>query len=116
MAELPKVDLESKDLVAERIERLIELFPEIAADASHHIDFEMLRAILGDAIDDSDERYAFTWPGKNDAIRLSQTTTTATLRPKIDDEPTLEKSKSYTLIRRITQDMTLCITMHSEAA
>jgi len=85
MAELPKVDLESKDLVAERIERLIELFPEIAADASHHIDFEMLRAILGDAIDDSDERYAFTWPGKNDAIRLSQTTTTATLRPKIDD-------------------------------
>lgn len=37
--------------------------------------------ILGDEIDEGQERYAFTWPGKADAIRQAQTSTTATLRP-----------------------------------
>ena len=37
--------------------------------------------LLGDEIDEGQERYAFTWPGKADAIRQSQTVSTATLRP-----------------------------------
>lgn len=82
MAELPKVDLESKDLVAERIELLMEFFPEIATEGDGYIDFEKLRLILGDSVEDSDERYSFVWPGKKDAIRLSQSTSTATLRPR----------------------------------
>lgn len=81
MAELPKVDLESKDLVAERIEQMKTLFPEIVTEGDGTIDFDKLRLILGNDIADGDERYAFTWPGKNDAIRLSQTTSKATLRP-----------------------------------
>ncbi len=32
-------------------------------------------------MDEGQERYAFTWPGKADAIRQSQTASTATLRP-----------------------------------
>ena len=32
-------------------------------------------------MDEGQERYAFTWPGKADAIRQAQTPTTATLRP-----------------------------------
>lgn len=82
MVELPKVDLESKDLVAERIEQLKELFPEIATEGNGSIDFERLRLILGDVIADDDERYTFMWPGKTDAIRQSQAVTTSTLRPK----------------------------------
>lgn len=39
-------------------------------------------------MDEGQERYAFTWPGKADAIRQSQTTSTATLRPCV------EKSRS----------------------
>lgn len=39
-------------------------------------------------MDESQERYAFTWPGKADAIRQSQTSSTATLRPCV------EKSRS----------------------
>lgn len=39
-------------------------------------------------VEDGDERYAFTWPGKKDAIRQSQTVSTATLRPCV------EKSRS----------------------
>ena len=73
MEEIKAMDLESKDLVAERIEQMKALFPEI--------DFEKLRLILGDEVEEGDERYAFTWPGKADAIRQSQTVSTATLRP-----------------------------------
>lgn len=47
-----------------------------------------LRLLLGDEVDEGQERYAFTWPGKADAIRQSQTVSTATLRPCV------EKSRS----------------------
>ncbi len=81
MDEIKQVDLESKDLVAERIEQMKMLFPEIATEGDGTIDFEKLRLILGDEVNENDERYAFTWPGKADAIRQSQTVSTATLRP-----------------------------------
>ena len=80
-SQIKQMDLESKDLVAERIEQMKALFPEIATEGDGSIDFEKLRLILGDEVDEGDERYAFTWPGKADAIRQSQTVTTATLRP-----------------------------------
>ena len=90
MEDIEKMDLESKDLVADRIERLKRLFPEIVTESAEReresngsrcIDFDKLRLILGDAVDEGQERYAFTWPGKADAIRQSQTVSTATLRP-----------------------------------
>ena len=40
--------------------------------------------MLGDEVDEGQERYAFTWPGKADAIRQSQMSSTATLRPRIE--------------------------------
>lgn len=79
MAEFEKMDLASADLVAERIEQLKQLLPEVATEGG--IDFDKLRLVLGDEVDEGTERYAFTWPGKTDAIRQSQTPSTATLRP-----------------------------------
>lgn len=76
-----KIDLESEDLVVDRIDQLKALFPEIAVEGDGTIDFEKLRLILGDEVDEGQERYAFTWPGKADAIRQAQTPSTATLRP-----------------------------------
>ena len=88
MEDIEKMDLGSKDLVADRIERLKRLFPEIVTESAEResngsrcIDFDKLRLILGDAVDEGQERYAFTWPGKADAIRQSQAVSTATLRP-----------------------------------
>ena len=77
------MDLEWKDLGAERIEQLKTLFPEIAVEDGT-VDFEKLRLILGDEVDEGQERYAFTWPGKAAAIRQAQTPSTATLRPDED--------------------------------
>ena len=67
------------DLTAERIQALRGLLPEAFSEG--RIDFEKLRAALGEILDDSPERYAFSWAGKRDALRLLQTPTRATLVP-----------------------------------
>lgn len=85
MTSIEPMNLESEDLVASRIEQLKALFPEIATEGDGSVDFEKLRLILGDEVNEDDERYAFTWPGKRDAIRQSQTPSTATLRPAVDE-------------------------------
>ena len=86
MADIEKVDLESENLVDDRLNKLKELMPEVFTEGG--IDFDKLRLELGDKVDEGQERYAFTWPGKADAIRQSQTVSTATLRPCV------EKSRS----------------------
>jgi adenine-specific DNA-methyltransferase len=73
------VGLEIPDIVEEQRARLAELFPEAFTEGK--IDFEKLRAALGDLVDNGPERYQFTWAGKRDAIRLLQTPTRATLVP-----------------------------------
>lgn len=79
---IEKVDLNSEDLVTDRLQQLKKLMPEAFSESG--IDFDKLRLLLGDEVDEDDERYAFTWPGKTDAIRQSQTSTTATLRPVVE--------------------------------
>lgn len=85
MTSIEPMNLESEDLVADRIEQLKTLFPEIATEGDGTVDFEKLRLIMGDEVNEDDERYAFTWPGKRDAIRLSQMPSTATLRPAVSE-------------------------------
>ena len=82
MAEIEKINLESKDFVEDRLTQLRELMPEVFTESG--IDFDKLRLELGDEVDEGQERYAFTWPGKMDAIRLAQERSPFTLRPLID--------------------------------
>ena len=74
-----KMDGKSLDITKMNIEALKELFPDVVEEGK--IDFDKLRAILGDEVDDDNERYNFTWHGKNQAIRISQTPSMGTLRP-----------------------------------
>lgn len=74
-----KMDGKSLDVTKMNIEALKELFPDVVEEGK--IDFEKLRIILGDRVDDCDERYNFTWCGKNDVIYRSQIPSTGTLRP-----------------------------------
>ena len=82
MAEIEKMNFESEDLVKDRLAQLKELMPEVFTESG--VDFDKLRLELGDEVDEGQERYAFTWPGKMDAIRQSQTPSTATLRPCVE--------------------------------
>ena len=74
-----KMNGESLNIEQENIEKLKEIFPEVFNEDK--IDFEKLQNVLGNYIDTDEEKYRFTWNGKMDALRLSQTPSTGTLRP-----------------------------------
>ncbi len=77
--DLERVAGTSPNLVDGRMEALRDLIPQAFTEG--RIDFERLRAALGDVVDDSPERYSFSWAGKRDAMRLLQMPTRATLVP-----------------------------------
>ncbi len=85
--EMNRIDGLSLNLERNNIEKIKELFPEAVEEGK--IDFDMLRAMLGDEVDDSKEKYQFTWNGKAKSIKLAQTPSSATLRP------CKEKSKNW---------------------
>lgn len=74
---------QSKDLVAENIEKLKQLFPEIVTEEK--IDFKVLKDVLGEDIEEEDEYYRFTWAGKAQARREAHKPSTGTLRPVKED-------------------------------
>ena len=73
----------SLDILQENIAALRNLFPEVCCEDK--VDFDKLRQILGDYVDDNKERYNFTWNGKGQSLRLSQTPSMGTLRPCPED-------------------------------
>lgn len=85
MEKITKQDPQSQsaDIVMENIQKLQELFPEIITegDGEKKIDFNALKEVLGEYIEDKEERYSFNWHGKSRARRLTQTPSTGTLRP-----------------------------------
>lgn len=67
------------DIAEENIQKLKQIFPDVFTEDK--VDFEKLQQVLGDHVEDSKERYNFTWNGKGRALRLSQTPSLGTLRP-----------------------------------
>lgn len=84
---MDRIDSLSLNLEKNNIDKIKQLFPEAVEEGK--INFEMLRAMLGDDVDDSKEKYQFTWNGKAKSIKLAQTPSSATLRP------CKEKSKNW---------------------
>lgn len=72
-------DTTSLDQRAGILDRLWELAPDLFTEGK--LDFDALKNVLGDAIDDGDEKYGLTWRGKRAARRLALTPSTGTLRP-----------------------------------
>lgn len=65
--------------VQQNIDLLKDLFPEIVVDDK--VDLDKLKLLIGEQVEERQERYEFTWYGKTEAIRLAQKQTTGTLRP-----------------------------------
>lgn len=76
---MKKLAGESLNIMEENLAAMQQLFPEAFEEGK--IDFDVLRQLLGDYVDDEEERYSFRWNGKGKALRLSQTPSTGTLRP-----------------------------------
>jgi adenine-specific DNA-methyltransferase len=77
---MEKIDGKSMDLIQRNIQALTQLFPEIVTEGK--INFEKLKVVLGAKIEPQKEKYEFTWHGKTQALKLAQTPSTGTLRPK----------------------------------
>ena len=70
---------QSANPVTANLEAMRALFPD--AFTERKVDFEVLRQLLGDAVENGDERYGVNWSGKRQARRLALTPSMGTLRP-----------------------------------
>ena len=79
-----KLDMESKNIVNENIQKVSELFPNVIVESNDGktIDFELLKQELSkDIVEGIKEKYQLTWPGKKEAIVNANTPSKNTLRP-----------------------------------
>ena len=73
------MDGKSLNITEEKLGQLKEIMPE--AFTENKIDWEKLKAALGDDIEFKNERYVLNWAGKSDAFRALQSPSTDTLVP-----------------------------------
>jgi adenine-specific DNA-methyltransferase len=69
----------SADLVADNVAKLKALIPEAFTEGK--IDFDVLKQVLGGAVDEREEKYGLHWHEKRRARQLALTPSTGTLRP-----------------------------------
>ena len=81
MKQITRNDSEARsaDVVAENLEQLKTLFPEAFTEGQ--VDFDVLKQLLGDTVDEREEKYGLNWHGKRQARQLALTSSTGTLRP-----------------------------------
>ena len=85
----------SGDVIAENIQALRQLFPSIVTDGK--IDFDVLRQLLGDELEDSVERYGLNWKGKARARAFALTPSIGTLRPAKEDSKDWDTTKNIVI-------------------
>lgn len=73
----------SADVVSENRARLKTLLPEAFMEGQ--LDFEVLKQLLGGAVDEREEKYGLNWHGKRRARQTALTPSTGTLRPCPDE-------------------------------
>lgn len=76
----PAQETRSTDIVAANVEELKSQFPDAFGEGG--IQFDVLREILGDVVDEREEKYGLQWYGKRRARQIALTTSTGTLRPQ----------------------------------
>ena len=76
----------------EKLNALRQVLPEAFSEGK--IDWEKLKATLGDNINFSNERYVLNWAGKSDAFKVLQTPTTKTLVPAKDESVNFEVTEN----------------------
>jgi adenine-specific DNA-methyltransferase len=86
------MDGKSLNITEEKLSRLKEIIPE--AFTENKIDWEKLKAALGDDIEFKNERYVLNWAGKSDAFRALQSPSTATLVPCKEESVNFDKTEN----------------------
>ena len=88
---MEKMNLHTKNLTDENIQRILELFPNVATEKEDEngklktgIDFDKLKQELSEVVVDGEESYEFTWVGKREAMLEANRPIRKTLRPDKD--------------------------------
>ena len=76
-------ETQSQDIIQDNLELLKTIFPEAFTEGK--IEFVVLKQLLGDELDQQEEKYGLNWHGKRAARRLALTPSTGTLRPCLQD-------------------------------
>ncbi|WP_084121968.1 site-specific DNA-methyltransferase [Aquiflexum balticum] len=76
----------------EKINALREVLPEVFSEGK--IDWEKLKATLGENINFSNERYVLNWAGKSDAFKVLQTPSSKTLIPAKDESINFDETEN----------------------
>jgi adenine-specific DNA-methyltransferase len=82
----------SFEIIQEKINTLRQLFPEVFTE--NKIDWEKLKATLGEDINFSNERYVLNWAGKSDAFKVLQMPTTKTLIPAKEESVNFDETEN----------------------
>jgi len=82
----------SADLVGDHVEQLRSLFPNAFTEGK--VDFDVLRQMLGDSIDEREEKYGLHWHGKREARQVALTASTGTLLPNRSDSVEWDTTKN----------------------
>lgn len=85
-------ELQSMNITEDNISKLNSLFPE--AFNENGIDFDVLKQLLGENVDDKEERYGLNWHGKRQARQLALTPSRGTLRPCKDESVDWDNTKN----------------------
>lgn len=75
-----------------KLQELKNIFPEVFAEGK--VDWERLKATLGEDINFSNERYVLNWAGKSDAFKVLQSPTTKTLIPAKDESVNFDDTEN----------------------
>lgn len=85
-------ELQSMNITEDNIRKLKSLFPEVFNEGS--IDYDVLKQLLGENVDEKDERYGLNWHGKRQARQLALTPSRGTLRPCKDESVDWHNTKN----------------------
>jgi len=76
----------------EKLKLLKEVLPEAFAEGK--VDWEKLKATLGEDINFANERYVLNWAGKSEAFKVLQTPTTKTLVPDKEESVNFDETEN----------------------
>lgn len=76
-------ETQSADVIADNLAQLQSVFPEAFSEGK--VQFDVLKQLLGAAVDEADEKYGLNWHGKRRARQIALTPSTGTLRPCPDE-------------------------------
>lgn len=82
----------SENIITDKLNKIKELFPE--AFTEDKVDWEKLKAALGEDINFENERYNLNWAGKSDAFRVLQQRTPATLIPVKEESVNFDETEN----------------------